>query len=105
MVTMTARTNLYALLAEMGLKGPPGTIDTLAEVIAKASPKPGTLTFGQAERVGVALHDRWEKMTGEAPLKRDDLAWGDVVQFVIRTAQEVIGSGVSPTSSVQEANP
>jgi hypothetical protein len=87
---MTPRADLYALLAEMGLKGPPGTLDALAEVIAKASPKPGTLTFGQAERVGVALHDRWEKMTGVAPLKRDDLAWGDIVQFVIRTAQEAV---------------
>jgi hypothetical protein len=89
---VTPHTDLYALLAAMDLKGPPLTMDGLAEVIAKASPKPGTLTFGQAERVGVALHDRWKKMTGEAPLTRDDLGWGDIVQFVIRTAQEAIES-------------
>jgi hypothetical protein len=46
------------------------------------------LTFAQAEEVGQALHDRWETITGTAPLKRDDLAWGDVVQFVIRKARD-----------------
>jgi hypothetical protein len=88
---VSERADLYALLGEMGLKGPPGTMDELAEVIAKASTKPGTLTFGQAERVGVALHDRWEKVTGKAPpMPVDSLAWGDLVQLVIRTAQEVV---------------
>lgn len=87
---MTARDDLYTLLAELGLQGPPMNMDALAEVIAKASPKPGTLTFGQAERVGQALHDRWEKMTGKAPLEREDMGWGDIIQFVIRTAQDVV---------------
>lgn len=53
---------------------------------------PTPITFDQAERVGQALHDRWAIMTkGNAPLTRDDMAWSDIVQFVIRKASEVSG--------------
>lgn len=47
------------------------------------------LTFTDAETIGIALHDRWEKMTGKPPLTRDDLGWGDLVQFVIREARAI----------------
>ena len=45
------------------------------------------LTFSDAEAVGAALHDHWQKMTGSAPIERGDLAWADMVQFVARTAR------------------
>lgn len=48
-----------------------------------------TLTFDQAERVGQALCDRWHTITGKAPMADDSMAWGDIVQFVLRTAGEV----------------
>jgi hypothetical protein len=47
------------------------------------------LSFTDAETIGIALHDRWEKMTGEPPLTRDDLGWADVVQFIIREARAI----------------
>lgn len=50
------------------------------------------LTFSQAEYVGRMLHDRWENMTGKAPLEADDMAWGDIVQFVVRQARDVKGA-------------
>lgn len=33
------------------------------------------------------IHDHRQKMAGEAPLGRDNLAWGDFVQFVARAAR------------------
>ena len=87
---MAQHADLYALLRDLGLKGPPLTMDALAEVIAKASPKPGTLTFGQAERVGEALYYFWTNVIGEAPLPRDSASWADLAQFVVRKAREVV---------------
>lgn len=50
------------------------------------------LSFADAEAVGEALHDHWQKMTGSAPIARGDLAWADLVQFVARTARGVAAS-------------
>ncbi|HEX4736711.1 MAG TPA: hypothetical protein VH331_04020 [Allosphingosinicella sp.] len=44
------------------------------------------LSFDDAEAVGAAFHDQWEKLVGPAPIGRDDLAWADLVQFVTRAA-------------------
>jgi hypothetical protein len=52
---------------------------------ARTSP----LTFREAEILGTLLHDRWEKMTGKAPLERSDMAWADIVQFVVRKAGDL----------------
>lgn len=46
------------------------------------------LRFAEAEALGHALHDHWEKMSGTPPLRRDDMGWADVVQFVLRKAFE-----------------
>lgn len=48
------------------------------------------LTFGEAERIGMALHDRFIAMMGSAPMTRDDQGWGDVVQFVMRESRQAI---------------
>jgi hypothetical protein len=48
------------------------------------------ITFTEAEAIGQRLHDRWHSMTGKPPLERDDMAWGDIVQFVMRCAGEAI---------------
>jgi hypothetical protein len=48
------------------------------------------LTFAEAGLVGEALHDHWEKMAGQAPLTREDMAWGDMVQFVLRKARDAV---------------
>lgn len=46
------------------------------------------LTHDEMKIIGKALHDRWVALAGEAPLKRDDLGWGDVVYFVNMMASE-----------------
>jgi hypothetical protein len=46
------------------------------------------LTFDEAQRVGERVHDHWVRMTGEAPVPRDNFAWADLVQFVTRAACE-----------------
>jgi hypothetical protein len=51
---------------------------------------PPKLTFSEAEVIGVALHDHLEKQLGTAPMARDDMGWGDVVQFVLRRASETV---------------
>jgi hypothetical protein len=48
------------------------------------------VTFAEAEEIGRRLHDRWAKMTGQAPLARDDLGWADITQFLLRTARDVV---------------
>ncbi|MBX9816165.1 MAG: hypothetical protein K2X76_15815 [Sphingomonas sp.] len=52
--------------------------------------RPDLLSFDQAKRVGEILHDRWHTMAGAVPLDRDDMAWGDIVQFVLRMADELV---------------
>ena len=46
------------------------------------------LTYDEARDVGAAVHDHWLRMTGAAPIGRDDLGWADLVQFVTRKACE-----------------
>ncbi len=50
------------------------------------------ISFAEAEAIGVAVHDRWVKL-GVAPvLNRDDLGWGDLVQFVVRQANAAVSA-------------
>ena len=51
------------------------------------SPLP-LLSYDEAQAVGVAVHDHMLRMTGAAPIARDDLGWADLVQFVTRKACE-----------------
>ena len=48
------------------------------------------LTFDEAQSVGEAMHDHWQRITGDAPIARDNLAWADLVQFVTRKACECV---------------
>ena len=53
-------------------------------------PAPPLITYAEAETIGQEMHDRWEMLGGgDAPLDRADFAWADLVQFVIRRADEV----------------
>lgn len=60
--------------------------------------EPAVLTFAEAESVGCALFDRWGSIAGAVspPLARDALAWGDLVQFVLRRAGEVVRDRPEP---------
>ena len=46
------------------------------------------LSFDEARMVGADVHDHWLRLTGAAPIARDDLGWADLVQFVTRKACE-----------------
>lgn len=51
--------------------------------------RPPLLSFANAETVGRELHDRWQLLAGgEPPFSRDDLAWSDIAQFVVRRARD-----------------
>lgn len=52
--------------------------------------RPPLLTFAEAQSIGGALCDRWQAMAGEAPLERDDYAWADIVQFIMRKASDAV---------------
>lgn len=67
--------------------GAAAVVETLEQDTMAGAP---ILRFADAEQIGVDLHDRWEKMTGQAPLARDDMGWADVVQFVVRRAREIV---------------
>lgn len=53
---------------------------------------PPLLTFDEAQRLGEELHDHWQKQADPAPppLARDDFAWADMVQFVLRRASGIV---------------
>lgn len=55
------------------------------------APPPPLLSFDDAQKVGQQLHDHWVKHAGAAPMGREDMGWGDLVQFVVRHAREVAG--------------
>ena len=48
------------------------------------------LKFDDAEQIGPLLHDQWAKLMGQPPADRDDPAWVDLVQFVLRTASAAV---------------
>lgn len=47
------------------------------------------LKFPEAEALGVECHDRMVAMGLPPVLKRDDLGWADLVQFVLRRARDI----------------
>lgn len=47
------------------------------------------LKFPEAEALGVECHDRMVAMGVPPVLKRDDLGWADLVQFVLRRARDI----------------
>lgn len=49
------------------------------------------LTFAQAEKLGQEMHDRFVSDGRTPPMPRDDLAWADMVQFVMRRAGDLVG--------------
>jgi hypothetical protein len=55
------------------------------------------LNHAVAETVGCELHDRWGSLAGNVPppFPRDALAWGDLVQFVLRKAREAETCGIA----------
>jgi hypothetical protein len=53
-------------------------------------PAPPLISFDEAQAIGEVLHDHWKKMAGDAPLARDDMGWGDIVQLVIRSARGTV---------------
>lgn len=53
--------------------------------------QPPLVTFAQAEQLGGELHDYVQRHAAEAPFVRDDMAWADMVQFVIRRARGLAG--------------
>jgi hypothetical protein len=58
------------------------------------------ISFAEAEAIGLAVHDRIAAMGAVPPMRRDDLGWGDLVQFVLRSARSAaaarggVGGGV-----------
>lgn len=65
--------------------------------LAPAEELPPLVGFGEAEAIGVQLHDRMVAQLGAAPMTRDDLGWGDLVQFVLRKASEAARDRASKT--------
>jgi hypothetical protein len=60
-----------------------------AEMLVQALNLCPLQSYDRARGIGELLHDRWELMSGgPPPFRPDDLAWGDIVQFVIRRASD-----------------
>lgn len=50
------------------------------------------LTFAEAEQIGQEMHDRFVANDVTPPLTRDDLGWADMVQFIMRRANDAAAS-------------
>lgn len=48
------------------------------------------ITFAEAEWIGQEMHDRFVANDVTPPLTRDDMGWADMVQFVMRRANEAV---------------
>ena len=48
------------------------------------------ITFAEAEQIGQEMHDRFVANDVTPPLSRDDLGWADMVQFVMRRANDAV---------------
>jgi hypothetical protein len=80
----------FALLAKAGIRADIPTaaavgrvLETQGEVTALPH-----LPHAKAEEIGAQLCDYWDRIVGEKIPDRDDFAWADMVQFVVRSAQE-----------------
>ena len=59
---------------------------------------PRLITFAEAEAIGTAIHDRFIAMSVTPPMKRDDMGWADIAQFVARQ----IGDAISAREDKEE---
>lgn len=54
------------------------------------------LTFSEAEALGGEVFDRWVGSAGVdsdwSPFAREDYAWADIVQFVLRRSRDVVAA-------------
>lgn len=51
-----------------------------------------TLSYDEAERVGMALRRRWKGLTGKKKTPRLDAeTWADLVQFILHKARDEKG--------------
>lgn len=80
----------FALLAKAGIRADSPTaaavgrvLETQGEVIA-----PPHLSHAKAEKIGEQLCDYWDRIVGKEIPDRDDFAWADIVQFVVRITGE-----------------
>lgn len=60
-----------------------------AAMIADALNGSPLVSFERAQAIGEELHDHWEKMAGQAPMRRDDMGWADIVQRVVRATRDL----------------
>ena len=78
----------FALLTKAGIRADSPTaaavgraLETQGEIIALPH-----LSHAKAEEIGEQLCDYWGRIVGEKIPQRDDFAWADIVQFVVRNA-------------------
>lgn len=80
----------FALLAKAGIRADHPTaaavgraLETQGEINALPH-----LPHAKAEEIGAQLCDYWDRIVGEKIPDRDDFAWADIVQFVVRRSSE-----------------
>jgi hypothetical protein len=66
-----------------------GTTEANAEMLVQALNLCPLQSYDRARGIGELLHDRWHVMAeGEPPFGRDDMAWADIVQWIVRKASD-----------------
>ena len=82
----------FALLAKAGIRADNPT----AAAVGRALESQGEVTalphlpHAKAEEIGAQLCDYWDRIVGEKIPERDDFAWADIVQFVVRSSNDKI---------------
>jgi hypothetical protein len=76
----------FALLTQLGIRADNVTAVAVGRVLDQhnALSSLPRVQHDKAEQIGLALHDYWTRMFGDKVPNRDDLAWADIVQFIVR---------------------
>ncbi|MBJ7526250.1 MAG: hypothetical protein JHD10_03345 [Sphingomonadaceae bacterium] len=86
MIESPATIKAFALLAQAGIRADNVTAVTVGRVLDQHDAQSSLPHFqhDKAEQIGLALHDYWTRIIGDKVPDRDDLAWADIIQFIVR---------------------
>jgi hypothetical protein len=87
--TSPACARAFKMLAQAGIRADDVTAASLGRVLDRQGEITALphLSHAKAEQIGVQLADYWDRIIGAEVPGRDDFAWADIVQFIVRSVQ------------------
>lgn len=84
-----SNTRAFRLLSEAGIRADNVTAASIGRILDRQGEITSLphLSHAKAEQIGEHLADYWNRIIGDEIPGRDDFAWADIVQFIVRQVQ------------------